>query len=189
MSTLLTLHDPQVARRYYADNDAVLTRPDTREEARAWMVDNIPRGAKVVIEPMAPDLWGQRWIKRAVSHFRITPDGRKAFIRDRLKLEDYERTLRPDLLGSYTRGGYCWVVTGSILYGRPYVTPERAPFAIKYYEALKRMGTRVYSVSPLEPGADEPPFSFDDSYNWRPLGYERPGPRIVIYKLSGDRCT
>ncbi len=173
---------------YVVHNDVVLARADTREDARKWMVENIPAGAKIVVEPIAPDAWGDRWTKRAVSHFRITPEGKKVLIRDRIKLEDYERTLRPDLIGSYLRGGYCWVVTGSILYGRPLVTPDRAPYAIEYYRALRRQADVVYRVSPLARGADEPAFSFDDSYNWRPLGYRRPGPKVVIYRLHGGRC-
>ncbi len=186
---------------YVVHDDAVLTRTDTRVIARRWMVANIPEGAKIVLEPIAPDTFvydaghpskltrsGDRWSKRAGSHFRITPEGKKALIRDTIKLEDYERTLRPDLIGSYTRGGYCWVITGSILYGRPAVTPKRAPYALRYYAALAQAGDVVYTTSPLAEGADEPPFSFDDSYDYRPLGYRRPGPRIVIYRLHGDRC-
>jgi hypothetical protein len=152
------------------------------------MVDNIPAGAKVVIEPLAPDAWGDRWSKRAVSHFRITPEGKKALIRDTIKLEDYETTLRPDLIGSYLRGGYCWVVTASNLYGRPSVTPDRAPFALKYYRQLRRQGDVVFDVSPLS-SRGEPRFSFDDAYNYRPLGYRRPGPRVVVYRLHGGRCA
>ena len=30
---------------------------------------------------------------------------------------------------------------------------------------------------------DAVPFSFDSSFNYYPLSYERPGPEIVIYRL------
>jgi hypothetical protein len=170
---------------YVVHNDVVLARTDTREDARAWMVDHIPAGTRGVIEPIAPDAWGDRWIKRSPSHFRVTPSGRRILVRHP-KLEDYEASLRPDLLGSYRRGGYCWVVTGSNLSGRPYVTPDRAPYALRYYRALRRQGKVVFTVSPAE---GEPAFSFDDSYNYRPLGYHRPGPKIVIYRLRGGACT
>jgi hypothetical protein len=162
----------------------VLARTDTREDARTWMVEHIPAGANVVIEPFAPDAWGNRWNKRPPSHFRITSDLEKVHVR-RPKLEDYVPSLRPDLIGSYLRGGYCWVVTGSILYGRAEVTPERRPYALRYYRALRRRGEIVFTVSPME---GEPRFSFDDSYNYRPLEYERPGPKIVVYRLRGGRC-
>jgi hypothetical protein len=168
---------------YVVHNDVVLARTDTREDARAWMVDHIPAGARVVIEPMAPDAWGDRWVKRAPSHFRIDRYGHKHLVRHP-KLEDYEGSLRPNLIASYKRGGYCWVVTGSILSGRPRVTPRRAPYALRYYRALRRRGDVAFTVSP----AGEPAFSFDDSYNYRPLGYHRPGPKIVIYRLHGHGC-
>ncbi len=169
-------------------NDIVLTRTDTREDARAWMLQNIPRGAQIVLEPIAPDAWAEPWVKRATSHFIVDEGGGRTLVRSP-KLEDYERTLRPDLIGAYERSGDCWVITGSILAGRPFATPDRAPFAIKYYRALRRRGEKVFSVSPLAVGADDLPFSFDDSYNWRPLAYERPGPEIEIYRLRGGECT
>jgi hypothetical protein len=164
------------------------------------MVRNIPEGSKLVVEPIAPDPWvtdpghpstvtstGARWVKRRGSHFRVLPSGKLALLR-KVKLEDYERTLRPDLVGSYTRGGYCWVVTGSTQYGRAFVEPDEAPWAIRYYDEVRRRGKVVYTVSPLSKGTEEPAFSFDDSFNYRPLGYTRPGPKIVIYRLSGDDC-
>ncbi len=185
---------------YAIHNDVVLAREDTRAIARRWMVDHLPVGSKVVLEPIAPNSFvadvgrpsptrtGERFDKRPWSHFAITPKGKKVPLGDEIRLEDYVRTLRPDLLGSYTRGGYCWVIKGSTMYGRAYVTPKRAPYAVRYYRALERRGTKVFQTSPLAAGADEPPFSFDDSYNARPLGYRRTGPRIVIYRLHGDRC-
>jgi hypothetical protein len=166
-------------------NDVVLARDDTRALARAWMVENIPEGDRVVIEPVAPDQWamdpgrpsaatgtGNRWNKWPTSRFR----GRV------IKLEDFERTLRTSLLVRYERAGYCHVVTGSTQYGRALTEPEEVPQAIAYYDALKRRSDIVYRVSPR---GDEPVnrFSFDFSFNSYPLDYERPGPEIVIYRL------
>jgi hypothetical protein len=185
---------------YAVHNDQVLARSDTRALARAWMVRHIPEGSKVVLEPITPDPWvtdpgdpsprtpnGARWLKRPGSHFAISPSGHKTLL-STVKLEDYERTLRPDLVGSYTRGGFCWVITGSTQYGRSAVEPRQAPYAIRYYRRLREVGRVVFTISPLRRGTDEPAFSFDDSFNYRPLGYTRPGPKIVIYRLRGDRC-
>jgi Dolichyl-phosphate-mannose-protein mannosyltransferase len=166
-------------------NDVVLARDDTRALARAWMVENVPEGDRVVIEPIAPDQWamdvgrpsaatgtGNRWIKWPTSRFR----GRV------VKLEDFERTLRTSLLGRYRRAGYCHVVTGSTQYGRALTEPGEVPQAIRYYDELRRRSDVVYRVSPL---GDDPvrSFSFDFSFNSYPLGYERPGPEVVIYRL------
>jgi len=185
---------------YVVHNDRVLAREDTRAIARAWMVRHVPEGSKIVVEPVVPDPWvtdpgrpsavttnGARWLKRAGSHFRITATGGKALLTT-VRLEDYERTLRPDLVDSYLRGGYCWVVTGSTQYGRSAVAPREAPYAIRYYRRLRQVGKVVFTTTPLHRGTNEPPFSFDDSFNYRPLGYDRPGPTIVIYRLRGGRC-
>ena len=170
---------------YSIHNDVVLARDDTRALARAWMVDNIPEGDRVVIEPIAPDQWamdpgrpssatgtGNRWNKWPTSRFRG----------EVIKLEDFERTLRTSLLDRYARAGYCHVVTGSTQYGRALTEPEEVPQAIRYYDELKRRADIVYRVSPR---GDEPVnrFSFDFSFNSYPLDYQRPGPEVVIYRL------
>jgi 4-amino-4-deoxy-L-arabinose transferase-like glycosyltransferase len=172
-------------------NDLVLSRADTRELARAWMVSTIAAGERVVIEPIAPHQWatdpsgpsratgtGARWIKWPTSR-----SGRAV-----VKLEDYERTLRPELVGRYAGAGYCWVVTGSTQYGRALAEPDEVPEAIAYYDALRRRGRPVFRVSPLAGGEPVERFSFDFSFNAYPLDYERPGPEIVIYRLSGGVC-
>ena len=172
-------------------NDLVLSRADTRELARAWMVDNIPAGTNIVVEPIAPNQWafdpegpsratgsGQRWNKWATSRFRGRP----------VKLEDYERTLSPDLVSRYARGDHCWVVIGSTQYGRALVDPDEVPGAIAYYEELRRRGEEVYRVSPRSGGGTVDDFSFDFSFNAYPLSYDRPGPEIAIYRLRGGDC-
>jgi hypothetical protein len=171
---------------FSAHNSLVLARPDTRALARAWMVEHIAEGGKVVIEPIAPAQWamdpsgpsavtatGNRWVKWPTSRFQ----GKV------VKLEDYERTLRPSLVERYRRGGYCWVISGSTQYGRAFAEPEQVPGAIAYYAALRRAADVVYAASPLETGARPVPFSFDFSFNAYPLRYERPGPQISIYRL------
>ena len=172
-------------------NDVVLARADTRQLAREWMVRNVAAGAKVVVEPVFPFQWamdpgrpspqtgtGNRWNKWATSRSRGVV----------VKLEDYERTLRPALLGSYSRGGYCWVVTGSTQYGRALADPEEVPRAIRYYDELERRARLVYRVSPLGHGAPVRDFSFDFSFNAYPLSHERAGPEIRVYRLTSDTC-
>jgi hypothetical protein len=164
-------------------NDVVLAREDTRQLARDWMVQNIPPDTKVVVEPNMPHQWAYdpggaapRWNKWATSRSKGKP----------VKLEDYERTLRPGLIGSYARGGYCWVVIGSNQYGRALAEPEEVPGALAYYEELRRRGEQVYRVRPWD--GEAVPFSFDFSFNAYPLTYGRPGPEIQIYRLSGGKC-
>jgi hypothetical protein len=182
---------------YSVHNNVVLSRDDTRQQTRDWMVANVPPGSKVVVEPVFPHQWamdpgrpspatgtGNRWNKwsvaRSIAGTGIEPaDGSRG-----VKLEDYERTLRPELLGMYVEHGYCTVVTGSTQYGRAYAEPEQVPGAIAYYRELRRRGEVVFRAKPWE---DDVKFSFDDSFNYRPLSYSRAGPEIVVYRLRG--CT
>jgi hypothetical protein len=100
-----------------------------------------------------------------------------------VKLEDYERTLFPDLVRQYVRRGYCTVLTGSTQFGRALAEPEEVPRALAYYDALRRNGRQVFAArQPVRT------FSFDFSFNAYPLSFERPGPEIVIYELSGGAC-
>jgi hypothetical protein len=175
-------------------NDRVLGREDTRALARSWLVANTPEGAKVVVEPVFPDQWamdpghpsevtgnGNRWRKWPTSRSLVNNDGtlRKGVGRV-VKLEDYERTTRPELINAYVHGGYCWVVTGSTQYGRAQVASSEVPNAVRYYAELRKRADVVYRVEPWKKPVK---FSFDDSFDYRPLTYQRPGPEIVIYRL------
>jgi 4-amino-4-deoxy-L-arabinose transferase-like glycosyltransferase len=179
-------------------NDVVLARTDTRQLARDWMVENVPAGTKVVIEPVVPDAWasdtgralratgnGARWSKWPTSRSRLKPDGTplESGLGPIVKLEDYERTLFPGLVRQYEDRGYCTVLTGSTQFGRALAEPKQVPRAIRYYAALKRSGRVVYAAR--QPGQA---FSFDFSFNSYPLSFKRPGPEIVIYRLTGGAC-
>ena len=71
---------------YSLHSGLVLSREDTRNLAREWMVANIPLGEKIVVEPVVPDLWAQdignptpltsngyRWLKFPLSKSVIDP--------------------------------------------------------------------------------------------------------------------
>ena len=148
-------------------NDIALSRPDTRNQTRAWMVDNIPAGARVVIEPLVPDDWttdvgtflpwtptGERWLRYPTWLTDLDPNGKPlpAGQSRYVLVDQYERTLRPALLDEYVKGGYCWVVIGSLQAGRAFAQPKLTPGAIAYYAALARRAKLVYHASPFAGG-------------------------------------
>lgn len=184
--------------------DRVLARPDTRGSARDWMLANIPPGARVVLEPIVPTRWledpdradpatpsGARWRLWDTARAdvddagRPLPAGRTRFV----KVDKYERTLRPALIDRYEQAGWCWVVTGSTQFARAFAQPDEVPQAISYYAALDRRGEQLARFSPYRAGAKPPSFNFDWSFDFYPLAYARSGPEIVVRRLHGGRCA
>ncbi len=177
--------------------DRVLARPDTRQTTRAWLVGHVPPGTRIVVEPVVPDGWAQdvgrperRWQKFPTSRSRIDPDTGRLLPPPGqvVNIEDFERVLRPGLVGEYERGGYCWVVVGSTQRGRAEADPGAAPGALAYYRELERRAERVWVDSPYRPGARPVPFNFDWSFDFYPLAYARPGPLMEVFRLRGGRC-
>ena len=76
------------------------------------------------------------------------------------------------------------MLTGSTQFGRALAEPEEVPQAIRYYAALRAQRPRRLRVA-RQPGQA---FSFDFSFNSYPLSFKRPGPEIVIYRLTGGAC-
>ncbi|MGB2711159.1 MAG: hypothetical protein WBC33_06545, partial [Conexibacter sp.] len=172
--------------------DRVLAREDTRNELRAWMLANVPAGERVVIEPIVPRAWlPSRWRTWNTSRADVDdharplprPGGR---VRARyVKVDRYERTLRPALLDEYRARGFCWVVIGSTQFERAYAEPHEVPGAIAYYRALERQGDERLRISPYRAGAQPPAFNFDWSFDFYPGAFARPGPELAVYRLNG----
>jgi len=196
---------------YSVHVDRVLARSDTRQLARDWMERAVPPRAKVVVEPVVPDSWfseqgslrglapvrarrltagGRLWVKFPTGRTQLDTKGRlllggKARV---VRPEDYERILRPGLVDSYERGGYCWVMIGSTQYGRALAAPGEVPDAIAYYRELARRGELVHREDPYRRGRGPERFNFDWSFDYYPLSFERPGPTVLVYRLGRAAC-
>jgi len=183
----------------------VLSREDTRNLARAWMVEHVPPRTKIAVEPVVPDQWaqdignpsrltrnGNRWVKYPTSRSRVdpsNPDGPLLPAPGRVvNVEDYERVLSPDLLRQFEAGGFCWVVVGSTQRGRAEAEPEEVPRAIAFYRALERRSRLAYEASPYGRGEGPVRFNFDWTFDYYPRAYHRPGPVMSIYRLTRGQC-
>jgi hypothetical protein len=184
-------------------NGIVLSRKDTRISTREWMVDNIPAGSKIVVEPVVPDAWasdvgapnpmtsnGNRWVKFSTSRLNQQPDGTvEAGAGPIVNVEDYERSLTPELIDIYERQKFCWVISGSTQRGRAEVEPDVVPKALEYYAELERRADVVHTSSPYKEGEGPVKFNFDWSFDYYPRSYARPGPLMVVYRLKGGNCA
>jgi hypothetical protein len=188
---------------YSVHSGLVLSRADTRNITRQWLLDNVPAGTKLVVEPVSPDVWARRrpgtfapgsnpyvWNKYPSLVSRIAPTG--ALLESGLRvigIENYERTLSPALIGYYEAHGYCIVVSGSTQSGRVVADPSEAPLAVAYYRVLERQADVLFRASPYGRGEGPVGFGFDWSFDYYPLAYHRPGPTVTVYRLRGGRCT
>jgi hypothetical protein len=190
---------------YSLHSGLVLSRDDTRNIARAWMVKNVPAAppAKIVVEPVVPDQWaqdigrpstltvnGNRWNKYPLSR-KIDPTSGEPVPGSAgiVNIEDFERVLHPGLVDIFEQQSYCWVVVGSTQRGRAEVEPEVVPQALAYYKELEARSDVAYEVSPYSRGKGPVAFNFDWTFNYYPLAYNRPGPTMTIYRLRGGGCA
>jgi hypothetical protein len=159
----------------------VLSRPDTRAAARAYLLRALPAGTPVVVEPAVP----RRWYRGLFVGFGPPPPSKRKIPPPPAAPTRFIAELSPARIDRYRRAGFCLVVTMSMVRGRAEIAGERA--ALAYYRRLERESTVVFRASPYRRGAAPVPFDFDFSTHlYYPRAYERPGPEVVVYRLR--RC-
>ena len=199
---------------YSVHGELVLTREETRSVAREWMVENIPAGTLIVLEPIMPREWladpgpelakphdpgelASRWetfsVGRALRRLARRGEVSRNDLMDgeiprRATSATYVRFLHPALIDAFIQAGACWVVAGTSQWGRAFAEPEQVPAAVDFYQALDRRAEVAYMALPYAQRADRTEFNFDWSSNYYPLHYTRPGPEVVIYRLTGGGC-
>jgi hypothetical protein len=189
---------------YSLHSGLVMSREDTRNIAREWMVLNVPAGKKIVVEPVVPDQWaqdignpspivsnGNRWNKYPLSRSKIDPKTGRTLPGEGVvvNIEDFEKVLRPELVDFFEQQEYCWVVVGSTQRGRAEVEPDQVPHALAYYKELERRSKVAFEASPYARGKGPVKFNFDWTFNYYPLAYNRPGPLMTVYRLQGGKCA
>ena len=185
----------------------MLSREDTRNLAREWLVEHVPPRTKIVVEPVVPDAWaqdignpsrltsnGNRWVKYPTSRSRIDPDNPDGPLLPPpgavVHIEDFERMLVPELVDDYDEQGYCWVVVGSTQRGRAEAEPDEVPSAIAYYRKLERelaAGLRGLAVRARRATrSSSTSTGRSTTTRWPTTG---PGPVMSIYRLTAGRCA
>jgi hypothetical protein len=184
----------------------VLSREDTRNLSREWLVDHLPPRTKIVVEPVVPDAWaqdignpsrltstGNRWIKYPTSRSRIDVENPEGPLLPApgaiIGIEDYERTLVPGLVKEYADKNFCWIIVGSTQRGRAEAEPDEVPRALDYYRELERSSRLAYEASPYKRGEGPVEFNFDWTFDYYPRDYYRPGPVMSVYRLTEGRCA
>ena len=173
-----------VAADLHASN--VLGRTDTRQIARAWLASSYPTGLRVVIEPAVPTYYytaknagpGMNQFVRSLLQDIVAEANNSA---PQVSVA-YANTLKPALIDTYRRSGFCLVTTLSLIRGR--AENAKLPNALAYYRRLERESRPVFYASPYKPGAKPVPLNFDFSYDYYPRAYYRPGPVVNIYRLN-----
>lgn len=104
-------------------------KPDTRIEAKQWIINNIPQQALIATEYYTPDLPPNQY-----HHFRLPID-----------------TVRPELvspfydIGWYTNFGY--IITSDGISARYQKDPQKFSNQIRFYDALQNTWQQVASFS------------------------------------------
>lgn len=169
----------------------VLRGEDTREEARRFMLAEIPHGTHVVVEPTIRRAYDLPWLglpdpsagERFVTRFGAPPRT-PGYPPDPERVVRYIDALEPRLVDRYREAGHCVVVTYRWLRERAGIAGLED--AAEYYRRLERESEVIFRTDPYREGEGPVEFDFDLSMHlYHPSEFERTGPEVVIYRLGG----
>ncbi len=182
----------------------LLAARDTRELGGAWIAEHLPRGTRILSEPMGPFLSVAKGrLDEMINEVDRSRPGRGMRLRsDRDRLEPgegfwyYEMPLfsdqffsRPAVeeynLDRFLNQGYRVVVLSSGAYARYRRLPERYPIQNAFFNRVSRDGSLLARIDPWTP------WCCADTLNARlseaaARAWGRPGPTLLIYRLSGN---
>lgn len=150
--------------------DWLAHQKDTRQSANEWAEQNLPRGSKIAVEAFS--LLDQESLA-----FRATLHERDIELVWRATMHD---------LRYYREKGFDYIAISSFMYDRAFARPDKYADRIEFYQQLERESKLMAVFTPRNDG-NTPPFSLDDLDTpfWHLFSYDRPGPTVKVYRLSG----
>lgn len=167
-------------------HDVLLTRTDTRSQAKEWIEGNVPEGRKFAVETLvfSPPLATPQ---RPLPFSSRTYEVRSREIFGLSALRQDASTVGAATAEDYRAAGIDYLVTNSFISGFRMLDPELDRRMQAFYESLDTEAERVATFSPTPDGSPVPRI-FTQNYGpathlWK---IERPGPEIRIYRLRPD---
>jgi hypothetical protein len=172
---------------------SVLSRADTRELARNYMLASLPSGTRVVIDAVAirhpydvpllgiepgPD------DPRFVYGFGAPPKDDDPDTQQPVRAERFLADLAPQRIDRYRADGYCVMVTMSWFRERAEIAGLDE--AVAYYDRLERESKVLFRADPYDDPGEPERFDFDQTHLYWSTKYHRTGPVVEVRRL--DRC-
>jgi hypothetical protein len=173
---------------------SVLSRADTRELARNYMLENLPSGTRVVVDAVAirprydvPQLGipPEPTAPKLVVGFSAPEKDDDPDTTDPVRTTRFLEDLKPARLDRYRAEGFCVVVTMSWLRERAEIAGLND--AVDYYDGLERESRVLFRATPYDDPREPVEFDFDQTHLYWSAKYHRTGPEVVIRRLDGCR--
>ena len=163
-------------------NDKVLTRTDTRDLAKDWLLENVPKARRSRSSCSARRAYFNttaRWGKPV----------RSTRCRAATEVELFAQKLSPALIDEFESEGYCYVVSASIQKGRVTKDPSEVPGRRRVLRGARRARREGRVIQPDEDGESCRASTSTSPTTTTRWATTAPAREIDIYRLSGGNCA